>query len=136
MATVSSMKEWSETLNKSSGTLKKLIKDPSLYDRTLAVVSRLEKVTEALESGQGSVGKLLVDPALYDNLNHSAQNLDAILSSINSGQGVASVLVRDEKMAGELKDALLEIRRLAEEMENVLKDVKEHPNKYFKFSLF
>jgi len=136
MAAASSMKEWSETLNGSSGTLKKLIKDPSLYDRTLAVVSSLEKVTKDLKEGQGSLGKLLVDPALYDTLNKIAQNLDAILLSINRGQGVAGALVRDEKMVDEVKDALLETRRLAEDMKNVLKDVKEHPDKYFKFSLF
>ena len=77
-----------------------------------------------------------MDPDLYDSLNRSAQNLDAILLRINRGQGMAGALVRDEKMVTEVKDALLEIRRLAEEMRNVLKDVKEHPGKYFKFSFF
>jgi phospholipid/cholesterol/gamma-HCH transport system substrate-binding protein len=136
MATASSMKEWSETLNKSSGTLSKLIKDPDLYNRTLAAVSDLRELTNKLNAGQGSLGKVLLDPGLYDNLNKSAQNLDAILSSINKGQGVAGALVRDEEIVGEVKDALLEIRRLAEEMKNLLKDVKEHPGKYFKFSVF
>jgi phospholipid/cholesterol/gamma-HCH transport system substrate-binding protein len=136
MAAVSSMREWSDRLNRSSGTIRKLIKDPSLYDRTLTVVSKLEKVTKDLEAGRGSLGKLLVDPELYDNLNKSARNLAAILLSIDRGQGVAGTLVRDEKMAAEVKDALLEIRRLAEEMKNVLNDVKAHPEKYFKFSVF
>jgi hypothetical protein len=49
---------------------------------------------------------------------------------------MAGTLIHDEKMVGEVKDALLEIRRLAEEMKNLLKDVKEHPGKYFKFSVF
>ena len=118
------------------GTLSKLIQDPSLFDRTLAVVSSLEKVTKDLEAGQGSLGKLLVDPSLYDNLNKSAQNLDAILSSINRGQGVAGALVRDEQMVGDLKEALMGIGRLIEQMKSLLKDVEDHPNKYFKFSLF
>jgi phospholipid/cholesterol/gamma-HCH transport system substrate-binding protein len=135
-AAASSMEEWSETLNKSSGTLTKLIKDPALYNRTLAAVSDLRELTNKLNEGQGSFGKLLADPSLYNNLSKSAQDLDAILSSINRGQGMAGALVHDQKMVGEVEDALLEIRRLAEEMKNVLKDVKEHPNKYFKFSVF
>ena len=136
MATASSMKEWSETLNKNAGTLGKLIKDPSLYNRTLAVVSSLERVTGDLDSGRGSLGKLLIDPALYDNLNRGAQNLDGILARINRGQGVAGALISDEKMVAELNDVLQEIRALAEETKDVLNDVKEHPNKYFKFSVF
>jgi phospholipid/cholesterol/gamma-HCH transport system substrate-binding protein len=136
-----------EKIEKSRGTLKLLLNDPALYNKLMAAASSiekssrgvhmsLEKVSKSLESGQGSLGRLLVDPALYDNLNKSAQNLDAILSSINRGQGVAGALVRDEKMVTEVKDAVLEIRRVAEEMKDVLKDVKEHPDKYFKFSVF
>jgi hypothetical protein len=39
-------------------------------------------------------------------------------------------------LGGELKETLLEIRSLAEEMKILTKDIKEHPEKYFKFSLF
>ncbi len=136
MAAASSLEEWSGSLNKSSGTLTKLIKDPALYNRTLAAVSDLKELTSKLKAGRGSLGKLIVDQDLYENLNKSVQKLDAILSSIDKGQGMAGALVRDEKIVGDVEYALLEIRRLAEEMKNVLKDVKEHPNKYFKFSVF
>jgi phospholipid/cholesterol/gamma-HCH transport system substrate-binding protein len=134
-------------IEESRGTLKLLIEDPALYNKLMAIATSmqkwtknlnasLDKVTKNLESGQGSLGKLLVDPSLYDNLNKSAKNLDAILSSINRGQGVAGAVVRDEKMVGEVKDSLTEIRRVAEAMKDLLKDVKEHPEKYFKFSVF
>jgi phospholipid/cholesterol/gamma-HCH transport system substrate-binding protein len=135
-AAASSMKEWSQALNRSSGTLNKLLKDPSLYDRTLAVVSRLDKLTKDLETGRGSLGKLIADPSLYENMTKSAKGLDAILSSIDRGQGVAGALVRDEKMVEEVRGLLREMHRLAEEMKSVLEDVKAHPERYFKFSLF
>jgi hypothetical protein len=52
------------------------------------------------------------------------------------GYFIAGALVQDERLVGEVKETLLEIRSLAEEMKILTKDIKEHPEKYFKFSLF
>jgi phospholipid/cholesterol/gamma-HCH transport system substrate-binding protein len=125
-----------ERFQKSRGTLNLLIENPSLYDRTLAAVSDLEQITKKLKAGQGTLGKLVEDPQLYENLNRSAKNLDGILSSIDKGKGMAGAFVRDEELVTEVKKTLLELRGLAEEMNIVLKDIKEHPEKYFQFRMF
>jgi hypothetical protein len=49
---------------------------------------------------------------------------------------MAGALVSDEELAKELRDLLLELRKLSSELEGLAKDIKEHPKKYFKFSLF
>jgi hypothetical protein len=62
---------------------------------------------------------------------------------VDKGEGTAGALIGDDEMAKELKETFaklkeltVEIDGLAVEMKNLFKDIKEHPKKYFKFSLF
>jgi phospholipid/cholesterol/gamma-HCH transport system substrate-binding protein len=125
-----------EQIEKSRGTLKLLLEDPSLYRQLTTTASSLEVWIRNLRESSGTLKKLIENPELYDNLSESAKNLDSILASINSGKGMAGALVQDERLVGELKETLLEIRSLAGEMKILTKDIREHPEKYFKFSLF
>jgi phospholipid/cholesterol/gamma-HCH transport system substrate-binding protein len=128
LAAASSMEEFSKTLNE-PGTLKRLIEDPSLYDKTLAVVSRLEEFSKRIAESHGTLIKLIEDPRLYENLNKGSTELSSILARINSGEGLAGALIKDQDLAKELKDTV-------EELKTLLNDIKEHPKKYFKFSVF
>jgi phospholipid/cholesterol/gamma-HCH transport system substrate-binding protein len=125
-----------EQIEKSRGTLKLLLEDPTLYLRLTGTVSSLEEWTRELRESSGTLKKLIENPELYDNLSKSAKNLDSILTSINKGEGMAGALVRDERLAGEVKETVSEIRSLAEQMKTLTKDIKEHPERYFKFNLF
>jgi phospholipid/cholesterol/gamma-HCH transport system substrate-binding protein len=125
-----------EQIEKSRGTLRLLLEDPSLYRQLAATASSLEVWSRNLRKSSGTLNKLIENPELYDNLSESAKNLDSILTNINKGKGMAGALVHDERLVGEVKETLLEIRGLAEEMKILTKDIKEHPEKYFKFNLF
>lgn len=125
-----------EQIENSRGTFKLLLEDPTLYRRMTATVSSLEEWSKNLRESSGTLKKLIENPELYDNLNKGAENLDSILRSINSGKGMAGALVRDEKLVLEVRGTLLEIRGLAGKMKILLKDINEHPEKYFKFRLF
>jgi phospholipid/cholesterol/gamma-HCH transport system substrate-binding protein len=125
-----------EQIEKSRGTLKLLLEDPSLYGQLTATASSLEGWSRDLRESSGTLKKLIENPELYENLSESARNLDSILTSVNRGKGMAGALVRDERLVGEVKDTLREIHSLAQEMKILLKDIREHPEKYFKVSLF
>jgi phospholipid/cholesterol/gamma-HCH transport system substrate-binding protein len=125
-----------ERVERSRGTLQLLIDDPSLYNRTLSAVSSIERITRNLETGHGSLGQMLTEPALYENLNQAAEDLDAVLKAINTGKGMAEAFLRDEDLVRQVKESLADIRRVAEEMKSLLKNMEEHPEKYFKFSVF
>ena len=43
---------------------------------------------------------------------------------------------KDEELAKDLKGIVMEIKKLSAEIEALAKDIKEHPRKYLKFSLF
>ena len=125
-----------EDIKNSEGTLKMLIEDPSLYKKTVTTISSIEEFTRKLNEGSGTLKKLIEDPELYGNLNQAASRLSSILGGIEKGKGMAGALLSDEELAKELRDLLLELRKLSSELEGLAKDIKEHPKKYFKFSVF
>jgi phospholipid/cholesterol/gamma-HCH transport system substrate-binding protein len=128
-ASVKDIKVFAEMLKTSEGTLHRIIKDPALYDRFLKASESLDSFSEKLAASQGTVHKLVEDASLYDNMNGAAKRLNAILEKIEKGEGSAGTFVNDKQIADELRSTLKEIDALA-------KDIKEHPKKYFSFSLF
>jgi phospholipid/cholesterol/gamma-HCH transport system substrate-binding protein len=125
-----------DQIEKSRGTLKLLLEDPTLYQQLTGMASSLEEWSRNLRESSGTLKKLIEDPELYENLSESARNLDSILTTIDRGKGMAGALVRDERLVGEVKETLLEMRSVAADMKVLIKEIKEHPEKYFKFSLF
>jgi len=120
----------------SRGTLKLLIDDPSLYNKALATASSVEDFSKKLNESAGTLKKMIEDPELYGNLNKASSQLSSILEGIERGKGVAGTLIRDEELVKDLRDVLAEFRKLSTEIEALAKDIKEHPKRYFKFSLF
>ncbi len=125
-----------EDIKKSDGTLKMLIENPSLYKKALTTVSSIEEFSRKLNEGSGTLKKLMEEPELYDNLNKAVSRLSSVLEGIEKGKGMAGALISDEELAKELRNLLLELRKLSSELEGLAKDIKEHPKRYFKFSLF
>jgi len=140
---VSGLEKFSSKLNEGDGTLKRMIEDPSLYEKMTAAVTGLEDFSKELRERQGTLRKLLEDPELYENLNKGSKHLASIASRVDQGEGTAGALIRDDQLARELKETFGKVRELtgeldglAVEMKNLLKDIKDHPKKYFKFSIF
>jgi phospholipid/cholesterol/gamma-HCH transport system substrate-binding protein len=125
-----------EDIKNSRGTMKMLMDDPSLYNRMLSAASSIEEFSRKLNEGSGTLKRLIEDPELYENLKRGSAQLSSILEGIDKGKGVAGALIRDEELTKELSEALLEFKKLSAELEALVKDVKEHPKKYLKFSIF
>ncbi len=111
------------------GSLKMLAKDPTLYNRLSSTATSLDNLSKKMNEGNGSFRKFVEDPVLYDNLAASSRKLNAIIDQMDAGQGAAGVLLRDEQMASDLKQIVVELK-------DMVKDLKENPRKYFKFSVF
>jgi phospholipid/cholesterol/gamma-HCH transport system substrate-binding protein len=136
LAATSSIEEFSRRINESSGTLRSLIEDPSLYNKTLAAASQIEEFSRKLNEGRGTLKKMIEDPELYENFNRDLRELSSILERIDKGAGLAGALLKNDELPRELSKALLELKKLSVELEALVKDIKEHPKKYFKFSIF
>jgi phospholipid/cholesterol/gamma-HCH transport system substrate-binding protein len=120
---------FAKSLRDSRGTLHKLVSDPSLYDRFQKASENLDAFTQKLASSKGTVSRLIEDESLYGNVNSASEKVANLLDRIDRGEGLAGSLVKDEELAKELKVTLTELNTL-------IKDIKENPRKYFKFSVF
>lgn len=160
-STISTLEAFAKEIRESPGTIKKLIEDPTLYNKTLLVVSNLEEVSQKMDKtiedlGKkmdttmttfelfsrrlnergGTLQKLIEDPQLYEHLNQGAIRLNAILEKMDQGEGLAGAILRDKEIVRELKDTVVEFRETASELKKLVKDIKDQPRKYLKFSLF
>jgi len=123
-------------LKDSEGSAKMFINDPSIYNNMLAASSSLEKFSRTINEGNGTLKKLAESPDIYDNLKSASQKLDTMLSGINSGQGPVGVLVKDKELASQLKETVAGLSEAVLELKELTRDIKSHPKRYFKFSVF
>jgi phospholipid/cholesterol/gamma-HCH transport system substrate-binding protein len=119
----------SRDLDKGSGTMSKLLKDDTLYYRLTGAASSMEEFGKKLNNPSGTFGKLMGDPQLYDNLSRASQRLSAILEKMDKGESAAGMLMSDKETAQDLKETIKELKELTG-------DIRQHPQRYFKFSLF
>ena len=61
--------------------------------------------------------------------DNSVKSIENIAAKVNNGEGTAGRLVNDK----ELYDRM---NRMVEDVDALVKDLKEHPGKYIKFSVF
>ncbi|MCL4476965.1 MAG: MlaD family protein [Nitrospirae bacterium] len=118
------------------GTVKLLVEDPSLYNNLLAASASFEELSRTMNNSSGTLKKLAEDPALYNKLVSATAAIDtfsvklnSIIETVDKGEGVAGSLVRDKELASDLKATVAELKEL-------IKNIKEDPKKYFKFSVF
>jgi phospholipid/cholesterol/gamma-HCH transport system substrate-binding protein len=134
--TTSSLAALTKTMENSRGSLKMLVEDPTLYQKMLAASSSIAEFGRKANEGSGTLRKLADDPSLYDDLDKTAKKLSVVVDRIDRGEGLAGSLVRDDGLSKELKETIVELKTLAAELSSLTKDIKEHPKKYFKFSIF
>ena len=69
-------------MNRSDGTMGKLVNDTALYDRLNSVASGFDQLATRLNQGQGTAGQLLQDRQLYENMNQAVSELRNLLTDI------------------------------------------------------
>jgi phospholipid/cholesterol/gamma-HCH transport system substrate-binding protein len=111
------------------GTLSKLLSEDTVYSDISISADNAKKFTERLQNSEGTINKLIEDKSLYENFDEVTGKLNGILGKIEKGEGFAGSLLKDDELADELKSVL-------KEMSALMKDVRENPRRYFKFSFF
>jgi phospholipid/cholesterol/gamma-HCH transport system substrate-binding protein len=130
-------------IQKSDGTLNKLIYDKALYskltalaDKSIQAAEDVRELNKKLTSRDGTIGLLLNDREFYDKgisfltrADSSVKTIEEIVVKVRDGDGTAGKLVNDK----ELYDRM---NRMVDDLDGLVKDFKENPRKYIKFSLF
>jgi phospholipid/cholesterol/gamma-HCH transport system substrate-binding protein len=130
-------------IQSSEGTMSKLLKDRELYDKLVALADKSVRAAEdvrelnrKLTSRESTIGMLLGDRDFYDRgialierADRSMASLEDVTGRLQRGEGTAGKLLADR----ELYDRL---NRTAEDLDLLVRDIKENPKRYLKFSLF
>lgn len=163
VASISSdLKEITENVNKSRGTLYKVLMDTTLAEnvtftlKNIHVVSnnlvqtssQLSGMVNEVNHGNGTISLLLNDTTLPNDLRLAgkkvkegseqfsaiANDVKEILNQVNSGNGVANGLLKDSLMAQNLKTSLVNIDQASRKLDDNLEALKHSflLRRYFK----
>ena len=132
-----------QDIQNSEGTLNKLIYDKKLYDKLVALADKsnqaaddVRELNKKITSKDGTLGLLINDREFYDKglslltrADNSVKSIETIAVKVNNGEGAAGRLVND-------KELYERMNRMVDDVDALIKDFKEHPRKYIKFSVF
>ncbi|ANW96679.1 hypothetical protein AXE80_10520 [Wenyingzhuangia fucanilytica] len=90
--------------------------------------SNIKNTTKNLKTFSDSLSKIKL-LAISEKINRTASHLDSITAGIQAGEGTIGLLTKDEKLYNNLEAA-------SKELEELLRDVKEHPKRFVHFSIF
>jgi phospholipid/cholesterol/gamma-HCH transport system substrate-binding protein len=111
------------------GTLGKIVYDPSVYNQLARFSQDLGNISDSLKKGKGTLGKLLVQDTLYNNINLLSVRLNKLMDKTESDSTLIGGLLNDKKLYNEFNDVIRDLNYL-------IKDIKENPEKYLKISVF
>lgn len=89
---------------------------------------KLDHIMNNLDNVSDQMAKIEIKSTV-DKANKAMQDVQDITNKINNGDGSISLLLNDDKLYNNLNSA-------SEELDNLIKDVKNHPGKYIRLSIF
>jgi phospholipid/cholesterol/gamma-HCH transport system substrate-binding protein len=132
-----------QDIQASDGTLNRLIYDKGLYtklttlaDKSNQAADDVRDLNKKIMSKDGTIGLLLNDREFYDKgvslltrAESSVKAIEDVTTKVKGVEGTAGKLV-NEKVLYEKMD------RMVDDLDALVKDFKENPRKYIKFSVF
>lgn len=129
LASAHAINDFTSRLAGASGSLQDFIEDPALYDNLRQASQTLSELLQEIKSGQGTLGQLIQGKELYLALDALVRKMNAIVAEIDAGHGTLGQLVSNDQIARELSQSIQELQKL-------IKDIREHPRRYFNLKLF
>lgn len=130
-------------IQSADGTMGRLIRDRQLYDKLVMLADKsnqaaddVRQLNKKLTSTDGTIGKLLGEREFYDKgmslmerAETSLTSLEIVTTRLQEGQGTAGKLISDKELYDKMN-------RVMDDMNALVKDIKDNPKRYVKFSLF
>jgi phospholipid/cholesterol/gamma-HCH transport system substrate-binding protein len=160
---VSNAKQITASINRGEGSLGRIVAKPDLARDMERFAASMNRIAAAIESGKGAIGKMVADDALAADLSAVAGNLREVTDRLRQGQGTAGKLIMDESLYRSLSsfsaraDSLVgragadssnlsklisdpdfygRVSKLLKDLDLLLIDLKENPDRYVKVSVF
>ena len=119
----------SKKVNEGEGNLAAIVNDPQLYQNFVAFLNKSTTFIDEINAGKGTLGKLATDEQLYNHTDSLLITLNTTLEKINSGEGTFGQLMVNQELYARLSNTL-------NSLDSLITDVRLHPKRYVKLSLF
>lgn len=132
-----------QDIQTADGTLNRLIHDKALYTKLASLADKsnqaaddVRDLNKKIMSKEGTIGLLLNDREFYDKgislltrAESSVKAIEEVTTKVKGGDGTAGRLVNDKALYEKMN-------KMVDDLDAVVKDFKENPRKYIKFSVF
>jgi phospholipid/cholesterol/gamma-HCH transport system substrate-binding protein len=135
----------------------------TLYNRIREPLLRTDNMLAAIERGEGEIGRLFASDEQYDEMLRGLQDLRAALAAAGAGRGRAGPLLHDDEGYRKLRTILAQTEQMIaalnsgaggvghllanpqlyeslngslRDMQELLKDLREHPAKYLRYKVY
>lgn len=95
-----------DALHTGSGTVSKLISDPTAYDHLVSALEKFNKVADQIQSGPGTIARLIQNPEPFDKLNEALSKANGVIDRIEKGEGTLGRLSKDPALYDRVSNAL------------------------------
>ena len=143
IAILTRAEETLKDIQSADGTLGRLVHDPRLYDKLVLLADKsiqaaedVRELNKKLNSKETTIGKLLGEREFYDKgmslmtrADNSLKSLETVTARLQKGEGTAGKLFTD-------KELYEKMNRVVDDLDTLVKDIKDNPKRYVKFSLF
>jgi len=160
---MASAKHIAGSLDKGEGSLGRLIKHPTVANEAERFLKSLNSLMTAVEQQKGVLGKAVYDENFSKNISDISANLKSVTDHIREGKGTMGKLIMDDRLYTDLSsftaraDSLMtkasadtssvsqlvgngnfyrEFLSLIKDLNILIVDLKQHPERYVKFSVF
>jgi len=123
---VSNLNTTMASFKNTSATLDELLSDNKT--KLNQTFSNLEMTSENFAKFSDSLAQVDIQK-LTASLEETIENFNSVMSKIENGEGSIGKLINDDELYNNLEGA-------SEELEELLKDLKENPKRYMHFSVF
>jgi phospholipid/cholesterol/gamma-HCH transport system substrate-binding protein len=111
------------------GVLGKAVYDENFSKNISDISSNLKTVIDHIREGKGTMGKLIMDDRLYTNLSSFTSRADTLMAKASADTSSVSQIVGNGNFYREFLGLIKDLNKL-------IVDLKEHPERYVKISVF
>ncbi|MBI4848660.1 MAG: MCE family protein [Nitrospirae bacterium] len=94
-----------EKMEKSNGTVSKLLSDPSVHDNLKETTKELSGLLRKMESGEGTISRLVNEGDVYSDLSSSVKDIKLFAKSLRESDGTLNKLIADPALYNRFQEA-------------------------------
>lgn len=139
-ASLLNLKNTFHNLNETTATLNVMLKENK--SKVGNIISNMDSLSGTLSSNRKNIGDIVKNlknvsdslssanlKGMIANTSKTLDQLQLMLKKINAGKGTAGALLTNDSLYLQMNKSVIQLRKL-------LKDIRENPHRYLKFSVF